>query len=70
MAPKKKLWHLDDRSRRSTRALLSGVEELFYPTAKNAHEIVEVQGQRAVDIGNEGDPMKITIKLPPKKTCA
>lgn len=67
MASEKKWWHLADRSRRNIRAVLSGVDELFHPIAKNAHESIEEQNQKGVDHGSEGDPLKITIKLPPKE---
>jgi len=67
MPSKKKPWHFSERSRKSTGALLSGVNELFHPAAQNAHEVIEKQNQRGVDHGSEGDPLKITLKLPPKE---
>ena len=40
---------------------------LFHPQAKQALEIQDEQKQQGVQLGNEGDPMKITIKRPPAK---
>lgn len=62
---KRSIWNLDPKHRSALGAALSGANELFHPQAKQAHEIQEEQKQRAVDLGNEGDPMKITIKRPP-----
>lgn len=62
---KRGIWHLDPKRRGALSAALSGANELFHPQAKQAHEIQEEQSQRAVQLGNEGDPMKITIKRPP-----
>jgi len=64
---KRGIWRLDPKSRGALSAVLSGVNELFHPQAKQAHEILDEQKERAVDLGNEGDPMKITIKRPPSK---
>lgn len=60
-------WHIHSKRRSALGAALSGANELFHPQAKQAHEIQEEQKQRAVDLGSEGDPMKITIKRPPTK---
>ncbi len=64
---KRGFWSIDPKRRSVLGAALSGVNELFHPQAKQAHEIQEEQKQRAVDLGSEGDPMKITIKRPPAK---
>lgn len=57
---------MDPKHRSVLGAALSGANELFHPQAKQAHEIQEEQKQTAVDLGSEGDPMKITIKRPLK----
>lgn len=62
---KRGIWHLDRKSRSALSAALSGANELFHPQAKQAHEIQEEQSQQAVQLGNDGDPMRITIKRPP-----
>ena len=67
MTAKKRWWQLDPRTRGIAGAALSGMDELFHGTAKNAHEIREEQGRRVVELGNEGDPSKITIKRPSKE---
>lgn len=59
---KRSFWQLDPKQRSALGAALAGANELFHPQAKQAHEIREEQGQRGVQLGNEGDPMKITIK--------
>ncbi len=64
--PKRNIWRLDPKHRGVLGAALSGANELFHPQAKQAHEIQEKQSHRAVQLGNEGDPMKITIKRPPR----
>jgi hypothetical protein len=61
---KRSIWNFDPRHRSALGAALSGANELFHPQAKQAHEIQEEQRAKAVDLGNEGDPMKITIKRP------
>lgn len=65
---KRSIWHMDPKHRGALSAALSGVNELFHPQAKQAHEIQEEQSQQAVQLGNEGDPMKITIKRPSSQT--
>lgn len=62
---KRSIWHLDPKRRGALSAALSGANELFHPQAKAAHEIQEEQSQQAVQLGNEDDSMKITIKRPP-----
>lgn len=64
---KRGFWKLDPKRRGVLGAALSGANELFHPQAKQSHEIQEEQKQRAVDLGSEGDPMKITIQRPPAK---
>lgn len=63
---KRSIWHMDPKRRSVLGAALSGANELFHPQAKQAHEIQQEQEQKAVDLGSEGDPMKITIKRPPR----
>lgn len=60
------IWRLDPKRRSALGAALSGANELFHPQAKQAHEIREEQGRQGVQLGNEDDPMKITIKRPKK----
>ncbi len=62
---KRDFWQLDPKHRSALGAALSGANELFHPQEKQAHEVREEQGQRGVQFGNEGDPMKITIKRKP-----
>lgn len=62
---KRSIWHLAPKRRAALGAALSGANELFHPQAKQAHEIQEGQSQQGVELGNEGDPMKITIKRSP-----
>jgi hypothetical protein len=64
---KRSFWNIDPKHRSALGAALSGTNELFHPQAKQAHEIQEEQKQRAVDLGSDGDPMKITIKRRPAK---
>lgn len=59
---KRNFWQLDPKLQSALGSALSGVNEMFHPQAKQAHEIREEQGQRGVQLGNEGDPLKITIK--------
>jgi hypothetical protein len=62
---KRRIWNINPKRRSAFGAAVSGANELFHPQAKQAHEIQEEQKQRAVDLGSEGDPMKITIKRRP-----
>ncbi len=64
---KRGFWQLDPKRRSALSAALAGANELFHPQEKQAHEIREEQGQRGVQLGNEGDPLKITIKRPPSE---
>lgn len=64
---KRGIWNIDPKHRSVLGAALAGANELFHPQAKQAHEIQEEQNQQGVQLGNEGDPMKITIKRPPSK---
>jgi len=40
------------------------MDEIFHPQAHQATQIKEEQKRAAFQQGNEGDPMKITIKRP------
>jgi len=42
------------------------MDEIFHPQAHEATQIKEEQKRAVFQQGNEGDPMKITIKLPNK----
>ncbi len=65
---RRSIWHIDPKRRSALGAALSGANELFHPQAKQAHEIQEEESQKAIQLGNEGDPMKITIKRPPSQS--
>lgn len=64
---KRIVWNLDPKRRGVLSAALSGANELFHPQAKQTHEIQEGQRSQGVQLGNEGDPIKITLKRPPAK---
>ena len=63
---KKSFWNLHPKGKSALGAALSGANELFHPQANGGHEVRQEQGRAGVQLGNEGDPHKITIKLPPK----
>jgi hypothetical protein len=42
------------------------IDEIFHPQAYEATQIKEEQKRAVFQTGNEGDPLKVTIRLPSK----
>jgi len=42
------------------------MDEIFHPQAHEATQIKEEQKRAVFQTGNEGDPLKLTIRLPSK----
>ena len=63
---KKSFSNLHPKGKSALGAALSGANELFYLQTNDAHEVRQEQGRAEVQLGNGGDPHKITIKLTPK----
>lgn len=57
-------WELDPKTRSLAASALSGAHELFHGNTQSSHEVREQEKRQGIELNDEGDPMKITIKKP------
>ena len=64
---KRDWWKIKPKGKGVAAVAFTGLDEIFHPEAKNAHEVREAAKQRAIQLNSEGDPKHIKITLPKGK---
>lgn len=64
---KKGYWKIKPKGSGIASGAIGVFDEIFHPQAHEATQIKEEQKRAVFQTGNEGDPLKIIIKLPIKE---
>ena len=65
---KKGWWKIQPKGSGLTSGAFGIMDEIFHPQAHQATQIKEEQNRAVFQQGSEGDPLKITIRLPQSDT--
>ena len=63
---KKGWWKITPKGIGNARGAFGVIDEIFHPQAHEASQIKEEQKRAIFQTGNEGDSLRVTIKLPKK----
>ena len=63
---KKGWWKITPKGIGNANGAFGVFDEIFHPQAYEATQIKEEQNRAVFQTGNEGDPLRVTIKLPKK----
>ena len=63
---KKGWWKITPKGIGNASGAFGVFDEIFHPQAHEASQIREEQKRAVFQTGNEGDPLRVTIKLPKK----
>jgi len=64
---KKGWWKIAPKGMGNASGAFRVFDEIFHPQAHEATQIKEEQKRAVFQTGKEGDPLKVTIKLPAKE---